>query len=314
MRKLFMNFLTLHYFLAVARERSITRAAGQLHITQQTLSGQMAALERELDCSLFLRTVPLKLTYAGELFLRYATDFCKKEQTMRRQFQELSGQQAGLLRIGIAYSRELALMPELLRRYRTERPQVTVELFEQTNDTLVQMLLAGELDLAVAQFPQQLPGVKTADLYTEQLLFLAARSLLDRLYGAGVPELLRALGQDTAQLARLADCPFLLSSRPDIAGRLARQLLSAAGVEPCAAVESGNIATLLSLCAAGEGACCGPDRLVACTLTPAQQDSLYQVPLPGIRYPIQLGWPAQLDSWQVLQSFVQLAQRLYGGG
>ena len=67
-----MNFSSFDYFLALARERSYTRAADALHITQQSLSAAIAALERELGCPLVVRRTPLELTYAGRVFLQYA--------------------------------------------------------------------------------------------------------------------------------------------------------------------------------------------------------------------------------------------------
>ena len=73
-----MNFQSMEYFAAVAKNRSFTRAADALHITQQTLSAHIAGIERELGCPLLIRHIPLELTYAGEVFLRYATEFNTK--------------------------------------------------------------------------------------------------------------------------------------------------------------------------------------------------------------------------------------------
>ena len=67
-----MNFSSMDYFVMVARERSFSRAAERLHITQQTLSAHIAKLEGELGTKLLVRSVPLELTYAGEVFLEYA--------------------------------------------------------------------------------------------------------------------------------------------------------------------------------------------------------------------------------------------------
>lgn len=60
-----MNFLSMDYFIMVAKERSFTKAAQRLGITQQTLSAHIANLEREIGCGLFIRHVPLELTYAA---------------------------------------------------------------------------------------------------------------------------------------------------------------------------------------------------------------------------------------------------------
>lgn len=61
-----MNFMSLDYFIMVARERSFTKAAARLHVTQQTLSTHIATLEKEIGSTLLVRHVPLELTYAGD--------------------------------------------------------------------------------------------------------------------------------------------------------------------------------------------------------------------------------------------------------
>ena len=73
-----MNFSSMDYFVMVARERSFSRAAERLHITQQTLSAHIAGLEKELSTKLLVRSIPLELTYAGEVFLGYAADLQRK--------------------------------------------------------------------------------------------------------------------------------------------------------------------------------------------------------------------------------------------
>ena len=102
-----MNFSSMKYFTVLARERNFTRAAEQLHITQQSLSSHIAGLEKEFGCKLIIRHVPLELTYAGEVFLRYAEDFNNKETELKREFSDISQNQAALLRIGCGSARRL---------------------------------------------------------------------------------------------------------------------------------------------------------------------------------------------------------------
>ncbi len=85
-----MNFSSMEYFAALARERNFTRAAEQLHITQQSLSTHIAGLEKELGCKLLIRHVPMELTYAGEVFLRYALSFQQKRTAMLHEFCDIS--------------------------------------------------------------------------------------------------------------------------------------------------------------------------------------------------------------------------------
>ena len=101
-----MNFLSMDYFLMTAEKRSFTKAADALHITQQTLSTHIANLEQELDCKLFVRHVPLELTYAGEIFCQYAADFQKKYRAMQHEFADLTKNEQGILRICMFFLRK----------------------------------------------------------------------------------------------------------------------------------------------------------------------------------------------------------------
>ena len=100
-----MNFQSIQYFLQVARKRSFSQAAEELFITQQTLSASIASLEKELGCKLFVRHIPLELTYGGELFLQYARAFQQNYDRMERDFAEIGAGIRGRLRVGVAVNR-----------------------------------------------------------------------------------------------------------------------------------------------------------------------------------------------------------------
>ena len=107
-----MNFLSIEYFAAVASEHSFSKAAKRLGITQQTLSANIAALERELGCTLFVRHVPLELTYAGTVFARYAQRFRRdRDRTWPRnaRHRRRSGRRAA--RGSLPDTRSRAIMP-----------------------------------------------------------------------------------------------------------------------------------------------------------------------------------------------------------
>ena len=112
-----MNFLSMKYFTTVARIRSFTRAAAELKITQQTLSAHIAGVEKELGCTLLVRHVPLELTYAGEVFLRYAAGFQKNYEQMVMELNDISENHSGLIKDGVGYTRGLAIMPNLIDEF-----------------------------------------------------------------------------------------------------------------------------------------------------------------------------------------------------
>ncbi len=127
-----MNFLSMDYFIMVAKERSFTKAAKRLGITQQTLSAHIASLEREVGCDLFVRHVPLELTYAGETFLRYATDFQHDHTMMMQEFDDIAHDETGILRVAVAHTRERTIMPRIIAAYQRKRPGIMVDMIEGT--------------------------------------------------------------------------------------------------------------------------------------------------------------------------------------
>lgn len=302
-----MNFSSMDYFVMAAREKNFTHAAERLHITQQTLSTHIANLEREMGSRLFVRSVPLELTYAGQVFLAYAIDFRRKRQALEREMGDIASEQRGLLRVGIASTRGRTIMPPLIHVFREKHPFISIKLIEAANDQLRQALLDGEIDLAIADFPQTVPGIEVRDFYQEEVVLLAAYSLLERIYGLPAEMLAEQISH--SGLKALENCPFLLNSPQDIAGRIGRSLLAQAGVVPRIAAESSNMETLLSLCVLGEGACFCPENLVRATLQREDIDSLSQFRL-GVegRYMIRFACLKREHHWRILEDFVNLFQ------
>lgn len=303
-----MNFSSMDYFVMVARERSFTRAAQRLHITQQTLSAHIAGLEQELGSQLLIRHVPLELTYAGEVFLRYASEFQKKREAMEREFSDISDDQKGLLRIGIASTRGHAVMPTLIGGFQHLHPRIEIRLVEAANDRLCRDLEDGEIDLAIANFPESVPGIALEDFYQEEIVLLMSDVLLQRVYGAEQKQAQERLR--SGDLTVLRDCPLLLSRSEDIAGRIGRALLLQAGIAPEAKVESSNIETLLELCARGVGACFCPGNLMKATLAQARLACLNVFHFSeGTRYPIRFGYRKQTYRWSVISDFIAFSRQ-----
>lgn len=301
-----MNFSSMDYFVMVAQERSFTRAAERLHTTQQTLSAHIANLEKEMGSRLFVRSVPLELTYAGQVFLEYAKDFRRKRQMLEQEMDDISDSQRGLLRIGIASTRGRTIMPSLIRIFHQKYPLISVKLVEAANDQLQQSLIDGEIDLAIANFSQDIPGIEIRDFYQEEVVLLASQPLLERLYGPEVQKIARHVKNDG--LSVLENCPFLLNSPQDIAGRIGRNLLTKAGIIPHVAAESSNVETLLELCIMDEGACFCPENLVRAAL-PQEQVSklvLFRLGTEG-RYTIRFANLKPKHRWSVLENFIDLS-------
>ena len=167
-----MNFSSMEYFIALAEERSFTRAAQRLMVTQQTLSAHIAGVERELGVRLVNRKVPLTLTYAGEVLLGYARRFETDRRAMEQEFADIAGDVQGLLAVGIASTRGRLLMPRAIAAFREQKPGVRVLIDEEENEELIEALREGRVDMAVATVPPSVPGLEVRLLRSER----AARS------------------------------------------------------------------------------------------------------------------------------------------
>ncbi len=136
-----MNLLPMSYFIEVVNQQGISRAAEKLQITQQTLSSHIAALEKELGCSLFVRKPKFRLTAEGELFLEYCRRFVRLDETMRQEFRDITGEVTGTVRVGISQTRSAVLMPGLISGFRKMYPKVRIILSECTNNELLMLSL-----------------------------------------------------------------------------------------------------------------------------------------------------------------------------
>lgn len=304
-----MNFLNIHYFLMVAQERSFTRAAERLYITQQTLSAQIASIEQELGCKLFQRKIPLELTYEGRIFLNYAEEFSGKYEEMQQEFGEISGNQKGCLRIGIAYTREHALMPKILKEYQEKYPNIEIQLVEDLNDILQQKLLKGEIDLAIAGFLTPLNEVQVRDFYEEEVVLLVGKELLYQLYGDRVKQVVQKIREEK-KVTPLEKCPFLMNGQKDIAGRIGRHLIAQAGFTPDIRVEGGNIETLLELCAKNMGACFSPKILAQAVLSEKQLSKMFVFHFPeDTWYWIRFAWLKQSYAQTLITHFIEITEK-----
>ncbi|RVU53943.1 LysR family transcriptional regulator [Anaerosphaera multitolerans] len=305
-----MNFLSMHYFITLERERSFTKAANELHITQQTLSANIAGIEEELNCKLFIRQIPLKLTYAGKVFLDYALDFQRKYTDMTQEFYDISNSQRGVLKIGVGYTRGRTILPQLISEFQKKYPNIEIQLFEATNIVLHQILLKGEVDLAIANFPKNLPKVELKDFYEEEVVFVISKELIRNLYGFDSSAIIDKIEKD-GDFSKLANCPFLLTSKEDVSGRIGRELLSKADFKPIVKAQSSSVDTLLELCVRNVGACFLPEKLLLASLTENELENLEIIHFKkDSTYMIRFGWLKHSYSWSMITRFMDFAYEI----
>jgi DNA-binding transcriptional LysR family regulator len=174
-----MELRHLRYFVAIAEERSFTRAAERLWVAQPGLSTQIRRLEAELGVRLFERhTRGVDLTQAGELFLERVRLALAAVETAAATGRDLEAGVVGSVRLGVATEAGAHLASDLLLRFTRERPGIEVTLLEGYGGTLWRDLRDGHLDAVIAP-----AGYSSADLRTRAL----GRERWVAVFGAGHP-------------------------------------------------------------------------------------------------------------------------------
>lgn len=124
-----MNTEQLRYFLSVADHCNFTEAARENYVTQPAITHQISALERELGVKLFLRTTrSVKLTAAGELFLEDVNIMLEQQERAIARLRQLESMGDVQLTIGYLSSATRHFLPQFVRAYRQQYPQVQVKL------------------------------------------------------------------------------------------------------------------------------------------------------------------------------------------
>ena len=153
-----MEIRVLRYFLEVAREGSITRAAKRLHISQPTLSKQLKDLEAELGKKLFVRgSCNVRLTDEGMLLRRRAEDSLDMVDQTAAEFQALGEIAGGDIHIGCAESDGIRHLARCVKSVQARYPRIRVHLYSGDRSDLAERLEQGLLDFAVLVESNDLP-------------------------------------------------------------------------------------------------------------------------------------------------------------
>lgn len=143
-----MELRVLKYFLTVAREESITKAAEVLYITQPTLSRQIAELEDEVGTALFVRSNrKVVLTDAGILFRRRVEEILALEEKIKSEFGGKEEKLSGTIGIGMAESFSANIVAQTIHAFRQKFPSVQFELFTAMADQVQDRIDRGTLDI-----------------------------------------------------------------------------------------------------------------------------------------------------------------------
>lgn len=149
-----MEIRVLRYFLAIAKEGNITKAAERLHITQPTLSRQIMDLERELGIQLLSRNrKQIMLTDSGFLFLQRAKEIVYLADKTVREMVEEQAQLGGTISIGCVETVASRLLPELVVEFKQKYPMVKYQLYSADGNDIREKMDRDDIDLGILLEP-----------------------------------------------------------------------------------------------------------------------------------------------------------------
>lgn len=242
------TFRQLQYFIAVAEQGSVTRAAQNLSISQSSVTEAIKELEGDLGVELFERHPRgLTITYNGHQFLRHATKILADVSDARNVFAGPQNDTGGTLNIGVTSLVAGYVLSDLLARYRRACPGVEVSAIEDNGSYLEHLLIGGELDVAVMVISN-----------LRDRMALQAEILETSPYRLWLPIGHPLVSADIISVQDIAREPLIMLTVDEIEENTGK-LLSALGTRPHVAFRTRSVEAVRSLVATGAGVALLPD-------------------------------------------------------
>lgn len=159
-----MDLRQVEYIVKIAEEKSITKAAEKLYVTQSALNQQLLKLEKELDSQIFYRSrTEWALTPVGEVYIENAKKLLRIKKETYDQISDITEKHDNHLTIGLTAERGISMFAEVYPKFYELYPNVTVEPMEMNVKQQQEMIYRGKIDIG---FVTLIPEQRTADHYT----------------------------------------------------------------------------------------------------------------------------------------------------
>lgn len=248
-----MRIEMLEYALAVAQEKSFSRAAARLHLTQPSLSQSINSLEQSLGYKLFNRTTKqVSLTDEGEVFMENAQRIMSICQEQDARVSDINQLKTGHITVGVPNFRGTIILPQILPRFMEQYPGVSVSIVEASSIQLEDLTARGQTDLTIINLPIRKAGIEYETICNEELLIAAPPGHpLCKKYNAAAPQNFNEL--PVIDLKDLHGAPFVVLKKEHRLRQSADRIFQYAKIEPDVKLEVNGLLTAQQLVAAGIG-------------------------------------------------------------
>ncbi|MBB3138495.1 DNA-binding transcriptional LysR family regulator [Rhizobium pisi] len=292
----------IQYFVAVAEQGSVTRAAQNLSISQSSVTEALKELETDLGVELFERHPRgLTITHNGHQFLRHATKILASVSDARTSFSGQQSALSGTLNIGVTSLVAGYVLSDLLARYRRACPGIDVSAIEDNGGYLEHLLVGGELDVAVMVISN-----------LRDRMALQAEILETSPYRLWLPMGHPLVSADIISVADIAREPLIMLTVDEIEENTGK-LLSALGARPHVAFRTRSVEAVRSLVATGAGVALLPDLVYR--PWSLEGDRIESRDVSGSLPVVQVGmvWRKGSSLPQAARDFVGIAESMRSG-
>ncbi len=266
----------LIYVKTIAEEKSISKAARRLFISQPSLSQYIKRLEQELGTELFKRTPGgLSLTHAGERYYETAVRILNLYESLEREISDINGLKTGKIQLGITSHLGTSVLSQVLPSFHLRFPRVECRITEDTSDALEEMLSKRDLDFVIMHAPKDpsTSGLCYELLSRDPFLIVAPKGhplkAFAREKEGDYPEL---------DLKHLNGQPFLMVHKGQRIRQITDSILSKAGIhQPEILFTLKSFETIQQLCAEGMGITLLPRQYSKITFL-RQKPDYYSIP------------------------------------
>lgn len=284
-----MIFKNYEYFLTIAQEGSISKAAERLFISQPSLSKYLKRLEENVGMELFNRgSYPLHMTEAGEMYLAYIKEIMQKEKRLLWDFANLQDRDAGCVSIGITVWRSSIILPIALPLLQKRYPKITVKVHEGSHQFMASLLEHDKVDFSVFHLPNNYHNVIFEHLQYERILFCVNEKhpVLSELGIKNTDDIIVMHNQD---FMRFSDEPFIHLKPGQNIRDITQNYLGKLGILPRIVLETSNIVTAVNMARAGMGVTFVPEAVLH---IPEQSQGLvfFQVDEPPLQWEVGIAY------------------------
>lgn len=275
-------------FLEVVREMSITKAANQLHITQQCASDHIKRLEKEYGVALFERRPKFHLTLAGEIMLQNLLNIQLMEANMSRNLSGIAAGSMGNFTVGISTSRAPVILPRILPFYYRKYPRVNISFTEEDTQILEERLLNGQVDLFIGVNTSLHPDYRIETLTTDEIILVVSSKLLKKEFSE--QEIIEM--ENGIDLRIFSDIPFTQSFKTGKVNHVIQEYLDYYNVKLNVIYNISDSETQIKLCISGICVALCPRMLLGTAylhnMTCTPEDRLYMFPVCELRQKLKI--------------------------